>query len=147
MSCSSTWTDCFEMSEDFSENITLANYGVLFILHLIVFLVTFHKVYVADAGIFIDFVSKHYFVTICPSNGITSLVSPVPLLLYTDCHFNLLSLTLFLLCFEFRGLQNRSELFTFTYTQTVRWLYDSKHLQREMTCRNVYIEITYQLDS
>ena len=120
MSCSSIWTDCFEFGEDYSENITLADYGVLFILHLIVFLVTFDKVDVADAGIFIDFVSKHYFVTFCSSNGITCCVSPISTLLYKVCYFNIVSLTLILLCFEFRGLQNRSEFFTFTYTQTVR---------------------------
>ena len=67
MSCSLFASIVLNLEEGYSENITLANYGVLLILHLIVFLVALHKVDIADASVFVHLVSKHYLVTLSSS--------------------------------------------------------------------------------
>ena len=71
MSCSLFASIVLNLEEVYSENITLANYGVLLILHLIVFLVALHKVDVADACVLVHLVSKHYLVTLSSSYRIT----------------------------------------------------------------------------
>ena len=71
MSCSLFASIVLNLEEVYSENITLANYGVLLILHLIVFLVALHKVDVADASVLVHLVSKHYLVTLSSSYRIT----------------------------------------------------------------------------
>ena len=53
-----------------SKNAALAYYSVLLVLHLIVFLVALYKVDIANAGIFVNLISKHDFVPFYPSNGI-----------------------------------------------------------------------------
>ena len=64
MSCSLFASIVLNLEEVYSENITLANYCVLLVLHLIVFFVALHQIDVADACVFVNLVSEHYFVTL-----------------------------------------------------------------------------------
>ena len=65
-----------------SENAAFANYSVFFVLHLVVFLVTFHEVDVTNASLLVHFVSKGDLVSLHTSNCVTSRVSTVYWLLY-----------------------------------------------------------------
>ena len=53
-----------------SKNTALAYYSILLVFHLIVFLVALYEEDIANAGVLVNFISKHDFVSFSPSNCI-----------------------------------------------------------------------------